>query len=103
MQFDQRNFWTSHFGGLYVFQDVEHPAVIAPAGKDGLDDIPLDFVFDASERNRIAQFFQLNGLTETILEARGIQSAAILRQKMDFVLIDAVAGRGSGPDGSDPR
>ncbi|MEQ6202139.1 DUF6638 family protein [Sulfitobacter sp. HNIBRBA2951] len=91
MSFDQRNFWTAHFGGLYVFQDLAHPAVIAPAGKAGLDDIPMDYVFDATQRNRIAQFFQLNGLTETILEARGIASAAILRQKMDFILIDAVA------------
>jgi len=91
MHFEQRNFWTAHFGGLYVFQDVAHPAVIAPKGKDGLEDIPMDYVFDAAQRNRIAQFFQLNGLTETILEARGIQSAAILRQKMDFILIDAVA------------
>ncbi|MEH6520377.1 DUF6638 family protein [Sulfitobacter sp.] len=95
MSFDQRNFWTAHFGGLFVFQDVEHPAVIAPAGKTGLDNIPLEYVFDAKQRNRIAQFFHLNGLTETILEARGIKSAAILRQKMDFVLIDAVAGQGA--------
>jgi len=94
MSFDQRNFWTAHFGGLYVFQDVAHPAVIAPAGKDGLGDLPLKYVFDATQRNNIAQFFQLNGLTETILEARGIKSAAILRQKMDFILIDAVADQG---------
>jgi hypothetical protein len=94
MSFDQRNFWTAHFGGLFVFQDIEHPAVIAPAGKKALDDIPLEYVFDASQRNNIAQFFHLNGLTETILEARGIKSAAILRQKMDFVLIDAVADQG---------
>jgi len=94
MSFEQRNFWTAHFGGLYVFQDLPHPAVIAPAGKDGLDDIPLDFVFDARQRNQIAQFFQMNGLTETILAARGIQSTAILRQKMDFILIDAVADNG---------
>ncbi|MEH6647141.1 DUF6638 family protein [Sulfitobacter sp.] len=94
MSFDQRNFWTAHFGGLYVFQDVAHPAVIAPAGKDGLDDLPLEHVFDATQRNHIAKFFQLNGLTEPILEARGIQSAAILRQKMDFILIDAVADQG---------
>lgn len=95
MSFEQRNFWTAHFGGLYVFQDVEHPAVIAPDGTDGLDDIPLEYVFDATERNRIARFLQLNGLAQTILEARGIQSAAILRQKMDFILIDAVAGVGA--------
>ena len=95
MQFEQRNFWTAHFGGLYVFQDVAHPAVIAPSGKGGLDDIPIAPVFDAQQRNHIAKFFQLNGLTEPILEARGIESGAILRQKMDFILIDAVAGQGA--------
>ena len=94
MSFEQRNFWTAHFGGLYVFQDVDHPAVIAPSGKAGLEGLPLEHVFDASQRNHIAKFFQLNGLTQTILEARGIKSAAILRQKMDFILIDAVAGQG---------
>ncbi len=99
MSFDQRNFWTAHFGGLYVFQDVEHPAVIAPAGKTGLDNIPLEFVFDATQRNQIAHFLRLNGLTETIVEARGIRPAAILRQKMDFILIDAVADEGALLDG----
>lgn len=94
MSFEQRNFWTAHFGGLYVFQDVAHPAVIAPSGTQALEGIPLAFAFDVTQRNQIARFLQLNGLTQTILEARGVQSAAILRQKMDFVLIDAVAGAG---------
>ncbi|MEQ6249315.1 DUF6638 family protein [Sulfitobacter sp. HNIBRBA3233] len=94
MSFAQRNFWTTHFGGLYLFQDVEHPAVIAPAGKTALTDMPVEFIFDGSERRRIAYFLKLNGLVETVVEARGINSAAILRQKMDFILIDAVAGQG---------
>ena len=94
MSFDQRNFWTAHFGGMYLFQDVEHPAVIAPAGTSHLGELPLSYVFDAGQRNQIAQFFALNGLTETIIEARGINSAAILRQKMDFILVNAVADRG---------
>lgn len=88
MDFERRNFWTAHFGVVYVFQDVPNPAVIAPRG--GIGDMPVPFVFDSTQRNRIAQFFKLNGLTETILEARGIKPAAILRQKMDFILIDAV-------------
>lgn len=94
MSFDQRNFWTAHFGGLYIFQDVPHPAVIAPAGKAHLTDLPIRYVFDARDRNQIAQFLELNGLVETIVEGRGQGSAAILRQKMDFVLVDAVADRG---------
>ncbi|WP_299880977.1 DUF6638 family protein [uncultured Sulfitobacter sp.] len=100
MSFDQRNFWTAHFGGLYLFQDVPHPAVIAPGGAKGLGDLPLPFAFDASQPNQIARFFELNGLTETIVEARGVDAAAILRQKMDFILVDAVAGTHEGLSGA---
>jgi hypothetical protein len=94
MAFDQRNFWTSHFGGVYLFQDVEHPAMIAPKGKAHLGKLPLEFVFDATEPNRIAQFLTLNGLAEPIFEGRKDWSAAVLRQKMDFVLVDAVTEAG---------
>jgi len=94
MAFDQRDFWTAHFGGLYIFQEVEHPAIIAPAGKDNLGDLPMPFVFDRDDLNHIAKFFELNGLVEPIVKARGIDAAAILRQKMDFVLVDAVADQG---------
>ncbi len=101
MSFDQRNFWTAHFGGLYLFQDVEHPAVIAPVGKDHLGKLPIKYVFDAGNRNQIAQFFDLNGLTETIVEGRRKErAAAILRQKMDFILIDAVADQGGDLSGA---
>ncbi len=100
MSFDQRNFWTAHFGGLYLFQDLDHPAVVAPTGKDHLGDLPIKYVFDADDRNQLAKFFEYNGLTETIVEARGINSAAILRQKMDFILIDAVADEGGDLTGA---
>ena len=91
MSFDQRDFWTAHFGGLYIFQDVPHPALIAPSGKDDLGALPVPFAFDRDDRNHIAKFLDLNGLTEPIVKARGINAAAILRQKMDFILVDAVA------------
>ena len=100
MRFDQRNFWTAHFGGLYVFQDLAHPAVIAPARKDHLGDLPIKYIFDAEDRNQLAKFFAYNDLTETIVEARGINAAAILRQKMDFILVDAVADQGGDLSGA---
>ena len=92
MSFAQGNFWTPHFGPLYLFQDVEHPAIITAGDRRDLQDQPLEFVFDLGQRNRIAHFLELNGLAEPIVAARGIDSVAILRQKMDFILIDAVAG-----------
>ncbi len=100
MAFDQRNFWTAHFGGLYLFQDVEHPAVIAPAGKAHLGELPLKYVFEATELNHIAQFLTLNGLAEPIFEGRSEWASDILRQKMDFILIDAVTAQGGDLTGA---
>lgn len=93
-KFEQRNFWTAHFGGLFVFQDLDHPAVIAAQGKDGLDDLPIEHVFDVSQRNRIATFLDANNLVEPIVKARGVDGAAILQQKMDFMIIDTAASLG---------
>lgn len=60
----------------------------------------MDYVFDAGERNRIAKFFELNGLAQTIVEGRRDTVAAILRQKMDFILVDAVADEGGDLSGA---
>ena len=94
MSFDQRNFWTAHFGGTYLFQDVDHPALISGADRDHFDDLPIRYAFDLRQRNQIAKFLELNGLAEPIAKARGIDAGAILRQKMDFILVDALAGQG---------
>lgn len=94
MSFEQRNYWTSHFGGVYLFQDLELPGVICAQDKTPFEGGRIDYVFDMSDRNRVASFLDLNGLVEPIVKARGIDAAAILRQKMDFVLVDALAGEG---------
>lgn len=92
--YQQSNFWTAHFGGLYMFQGMEHPALIAATTKDGLDDLPIKYVFDLKERNRIAKFLEFNNLAEPIVKARGTNAAAILSQKMEFILIDTIADQG---------
>ncbi|WP_339768482.1 DUF6638 family protein [uncultured Pseudosulfitobacter sp.] len=105
-RFEQGNFWTAHFGGLYVFQKVEHPAVIAGGDASALGELPIKHVFETTQRNQIARFLELNGLAEPIVAARGIDSAAILRQKMDFILVDAVTSAGvdlSGTTRADMR
>ncbi len=93
-RYEQKNFWTAHFGGLYLFADLKHPALIAAGDKDGLDKLPIKYVFDRSDRNRIAKFFDYNDLTEPIIKARGVDGAAILQQKMDFIVIDVAADAG---------
>ncbi|QCO56196.1 hypothetical protein EOK75_10935 [Pseudorhodobacter turbinis] len=85
MTFEQANFWTSHFGGLYVFRDVKLPAVISVMPQSGLEGL----VMDLSSRNRIADWLERCGLVEPIVKARAMDSAAVLRQKMDFILVDA--------------
>lgn len=102
--FAQANFWTAHFGGLYLFQDLEHPAVIASGAKP--DGVPLTHVFDLSQRNEIAKFLDLNGLAEPVIQARGVDGAAILRQKMGFMAVSVLTGQGrdlSGQSRSDLR
>ena len=95
MTFDQDNFWTAHLGGLYLFRDVENPAAIAMGDVEGLGTLPIETVVSGGERSAIAQFLKVNDLAEPIIEARGIDSAAILRQKMDFIVADVAASLGA--------
>lgn len=89
--FDQGNFWTSHFGGVYVFRTVSYPAVLSVQPKETLGPLPVPHVFDLGDRNQIAKFLEINDLAEPIVQARGADAGAILRQKMDFILVDAAA------------
>ncbi len=86
MEFKQENFHTSHFGGMYVFRQVDHPAAIC-AG-DVVPGLPIAYTFTLQDRNKVAKFLDLNGLVEPIVKARGIDASAILRQKMDFIVVD---------------
>ena len=94
MSFDQRNFWTAHFGGTYLFQEADHPALITGGGGADFGGLPIKYVFGMQQRNQIAKFLEYNDLVEPIAKARGIDAGAILRQKMDFILVDALAGQG---------
>ncbi len=102
--FEQRNFWTAHFGGLYLFPDVDHPSAICMGEKP--DDLPIKYIFDPSQRNQVAKFLDYNDLVEPIVKARGVDAAAILQQKMDFLTVAAAADADvdlTGLDRSDMR
>jgi hypothetical protein len=89
MTFQQPNFWTSHFGGIYIFQDAKFPGVISTLPRESLGTMPLSPVMDLTQRNAIADWLERNGLVEPIVQARGMDAAAVLRQKMDFILVEA--------------
>ena len=78
---DHGDFWTSHFGGLYIFRDTEHPATISVGDKDKLGKLPTPYLFDLNDRNMLARFLELNDLVEPIVRARGVDAAAILARR----------------------
>ncbi len=103
MSFEQNNFWTAHHGGLYIFRDVENPAVISVGDPATVGDLPIAHTIPITDRNRIAIFLEVNGLVEPIVKARGIDAAAILRQKMEFIVVDAAQEAGIDLTGATRR
>lgn len=89
--YEQGNFFTTHFGGLYVFRDLKRATVIALDPPKGEYTIPVDQVFTPSDRAGITEFLLANKLVEPL----GREGDAILQQRMDFMVIDALAGSGS--------
>ena len=103
MRFRQENFWTSHFGGLYLFRGVEHPAAILATDRRRPGDLPIARVMDFGDRSAIARFLQLNDLAEPVVGAQGSDGVAILRQKMDFILVDVAGAMGENLQGATRR
>ncbi len=102
MEFAQSNFWTAHFGGLYLFRSLKEPVVISAHQDRDLGDVParkLDF----SNRSAIAKLMTKNGLAESLVKARGIDAAAILHQKMDFIVAEVASRLGENLTGASRR
>jgi Family of unknown function (DUF6638) len=100
--YEQGNFWTAHFGGIYVFRDEATPAAITVKPRAEVGPMPIE-AFDLSMRNGIATFLEVNNLVEPVIKARGVDGASILRQKMDFILVDAATTAGLPVEGFEPR
>lgn len=101
--FAQDNFWTSLFGGLYLFRSVEAPALIVAGDKAALGPVPIDRVLGLRDRAGIARFLNDNGLAEPIVRSRSADGAAILHQKMDFIVAAVAAGLGEQLEGATRR
>jgi hypothetical protein len=82
---------------------VEHPAAIVTAGREKIGPLPIKYVMGFSDRAAIAKFLSLNDLVEPIIEARGIDAAAILHQKMDFMVAEVAASLGEDLSGASRR
>ena len=97
---DTQSYWTALFGGIYLFRDVEHPAMIASTDVPNVKGIEA---FSIKEPNRMAAFLNLNHLVEPIVKARDTDAGPILRQKMDFIVVDAAAEAGQDLTGATRR
>ncbi len=102
MEFEQENFHTSHFGGMYVFRNAAEPAAITVSDRD-IGPLPIETVISAGDRARVAIFLDVNGLAEPIVKARGIDAAAILHQKMEFIVAATAANLGEDLSGATRR
>ena len=68
--YEQRNYWTAHFGGLYVFRDAGVSTVIARDADIDLSGLPVDQVFSFNDRAGIARFLHDLGWAELSVAAR---------------------------------
>lgn len=92
--FEQANFYTAHFGGIYVFRDVEHPAAITVRGAKDFPPLPIETVLNFDDSNGIARFLKANNLVESIVSARNLNTAALIKQRQDFILVDTAIAAG---------
>ena len=87
--FDADDFWTAHFGGVYLFRSYGDPVVIA---HDRLDVDAKSITL--ADRGAIAKFLRQNRLAEPLADARGVDAASILHQKMDFIVAEVASRHG---------
>lgn len=94
--FDVPDFWTPAFGGVYVIRSAREAAVIFA---DPAQCTPLSGVrvMTLDDRHDIAGWLARQGLAEPIAGAAGADAAAVLRQKIDFILVDAATRAGIDP------
>ena len=90
----QGNYYTSHFGGMYVFRDVDTPTVIARDLSVEILDLPVKNILTFKDRKKIAYFLDGLDLAEKIVSAKDQDVAAIIKQKIDFITIATAANAG---------
>ena len=92
--YEQGNYFTAHFGGMYVFRDLETPAIIARNPVEGLDTMKVENTYTFSDRRQVAEFLYRQNLIELILTEQNEDDAAIIQQKLDFIVISTAASLG---------
>lgn len=92
--FAQENFYTSHFGGMYIFKDMADPACIGVKTLEDRESFPVEYPCTLEDRYDIAAFLDVNDLVERLGDSRTVHAPAVLRQKLDFMVVDVAASEG---------
>lgn len=80
-------FYTSHFGGVYVFRDRRKPVVLYSGRKPrGLSDLDV-VAISLKDRDAVAAFLLHEELVETVFEAEGLNEVDLLQRRIDYVLM----------------
>lgn len=92
-EFEVSDFWTAEFGGVYVIRSARQPAMIF-TDKAQLRTIEGVVTLSVDQPHEIAAWLARNALAESVASTRSARTAALLRQKMDFILVDAAVRLG---------
>lgn len=92
--YEKGNFFTEHFGGIYAFRDLPVPAAITRRPKDDVGKMPVANVLGLNDRRAVVSFLAENELTESIVDARGLDTAALLRDRLEFIAAFVAASAG---------
>ncbi|AXC49534.1 hypothetical protein DRW48_07385 [Paracoccus suum] len=87
-EFEVGDFWTAEFGGVYVIRSAREPAVIF-SDKTKLRPLQGAQSLSVDQPHAIAAWLARNGLADSLASTRSAGTAALLRQKIDFILVDA--------------
>lgn len=93
-EYDQGNFYTKHFGGLYVFHDVPHPGVVSVDPTAAGPAAEEHGFIDLADSSAITAFLSSNNLVEDVFSSEDLDAEALLRQRQDFILIDHMSHQG---------
>ncbi len=88
------NFFTTHFGGLWVFRSAALPAIIHLGPDPGTRGKAS--VFPLTDRKALMAFLTQNNLVETVEYGLGDGARDLIRARMDFILLDYLAKEGIG-------
>lgn len=96
IDYEQGNFYTTHFDGLYAFLAAATPTLVYRDAKQAARHAKIKALKDydhiaLDDGPRLARFLEEAALATRLTEADGRDALLLLKPKLDFIVIDQVA------------